>query len=63
MQKVITVNTHTNTMGKEPFSETEFPQLNEYLEDGYKVIEAIPITTQAENSYMYAICFILEKAD
>jgi len=60
--KVITIATHTNTLGRdELFTETEYPKLNEYLEQGYIVKETIPVTTSATSSYMYAITFILEK--
>ena len=62
MQKVITVTTHTNIIDKDSkFIEKEYPQLNAYLEDGYKVKEIVPITLQSTTAYMYSLTFILEK--
>ncbi|MGV4414021.1 hypothetical protein [Chryseobacterium sp. T1] len=62
MQKVITVTTHTNIIDKEAkFTEKEYPQLNTYLEDGYKVKEVVPITLASSTTYMYSLTFILEK--
>jgi len=62
MQKVITVTTHTNIIDKDAkFTEKEYPQLNAYLEDGYKVKEVIPITLASSTAYMYSLTFILEK--
>jgi hypothetical protein len=62
MQKVITVTTHTNVIDKEEkFTEKEYPTLNKYLEEGYKVIQVTPIVTNSNTSYMYSITFLLEK--
>ena len=62
MQKVITVTTHTNVIDKqEKFTEKEYPILNSYLEEGYKVISITPIITNSTTSYMYSITFLLEK--
>lgn len=62
MQKVITVTTHTNIIDKDAkFTEKEYPQLNTYLEDGYKVKEVVPITLASSTAYMYSLTFILEK--
>lgn len=62
MQKVITITTHTNIIDKEDmFTETEFPKLNEYLEDGYEIVNTIPVIKPADPSYRYAITFILRK--
>lgn len=62
MQKVLTLTTHTNTIdGATRFTEKEYPKLNEYLGDGYKVIQAVPIPKGADTSYMYAVVFVLEK--
>lgn len=61
MQKVITISSHTNIIGNEPFVETEYPQLTQYLEDGYEIKQSIPILKHSDNSYMYAITFVLEK--
>ena len=60
--KVITITTHTNILERdELFKETEYPKLNEYLEQGYTVKESIPITINSTTAYMYSITFILEK--
>jgi hypothetical protein len=62
MQKVVTVTTHTNVIDKEEkFTEKEYPILNSYLEEGYKVIGTTPVVTNATSSYMYSITFLLEK--
>lgn len=62
MQKVITVTSHTNIIDKEEkFTEKEYPTLDKYLHEGYKIIQTIPILKPADSSYMYAITFILEK--
>jgi len=62
MQKVITVTSQTNIIDNdEKFIENEYPKLTEYLEDGYSIKNTIPILKPADDSYMYAITFILEK--
>ena len=62
MQKVITVTTHTNIIDKDDkFTEKEYPQLNTFLEDGYKVKEVIPVILNSTTAYMYSLTFILEK--
>ncbi|MFV8335759.1 hypothetical protein ACNQF7_06680 [Flavobacterium sp. RSP29] len=62
MQKVITVTTHTNIVSKdEKFTEKEYPTLNKYLEDGYKVIQVTPVILNSVTAYMYSITFLLEK--
>ncbi|WP_421812442.1 hypothetical protein [Flagellimonas sp.] len=61
MYKVLTVTTHTKIEGSK-FTETEYPKLNEYLEDGYSIKETIPIIKPADVSLRYAITFILYKA-
>ena len=60
--RVITINTHTNIFKDGvPFTETEYPKLNEYLEQGYVVKDTIPIVKPADASYSYSITFILVK--
>lgn len=62
MQKVITITTHTNIIEKDAkFTEKEYPKLDSYLEDGYRVKEVIPITLTSTTAYMYSLTFILEK--
>lgn len=65
MQKVITITTHTNIIrdndNDAKFIEKEYPTLDKYLQDGYKVVQTIPIVTNATGSYMYSITFVLEK--
>ena len=62
MQKVITITTHTNIIEKDnKFVENEYTELRTYLNDGYKVLQIVPITTGANNSYMYSLTFLLEK--
>lgn len=61
MQKVITITTHTNIVHRDnKFSEKEYPTLDKYLQEGYKVVQAIPMSPD-KNSYMYSLTFILEK--
>jgi len=62
MFKVITITSHTNIVDdKDKFTESEYPILNKYLEEGYLVHSTIPILKPADVSYMYAITFILRK--
>ncbi|EKT4502414.1 hypothetical protein JE943_002436 [Flavobacterium psychrophilum] len=62
MQKVITVTTHTNIVSKnDKFTEEEYPILNKYLEEGYKVIQVTPVILNSVTAYMYSITFLLEK--
>ena len=62
MQKFLTITTHTNIVDKEvKFTEKEYPKLSAYLEEGYKVVQMIPITTSSESSHMYVLAFVLEK--
>ena len=62
MQKVLTVTSHTNVVDKqETYIEKEYPILDKYLQEGYRIIQTIPILKPADASYMYAITFILEK--
>lgn len=62
MQKVITVTTHTNIIDKVlQFTEKEYPELNKYLKEGYKVLQIIPVTTAAQDSYRYSLTFLLDK--
>ena len=62
MQKVLTVTSHTNIIDKEAkFTEREYPTLDKYLQEGYRIIQTVPIIKPADNSYMYAITFILEN--
>jgi hypothetical protein len=62
MQKVITVTTHTNIIDKDDkFTEKEYPTLNKYLEEGYKVVQVTPIVLNSTTAYMYSLTFLLEK--
>ena len=62
MQKVLTVTTHTNIIDRDgKFVESEYPTLNKYLEEGYKISQVIPITLNSATAYMYSITFVLEK--
>jgi len=62
MQKVITITTHTNIIDNDnKFVEKEYPNLDSYLKDGYKVIQVIPVTTASTDSFMYSLTFVLEK--
>jgi hypothetical protein len=62
MQKVITITTHTNIIDKDnKFTEKEYPTLDTYLKDGYKVMQVIPVTLNSTTAYMYSLTFVLEK--
>ncbi|TRX21846.1 hypothetical protein FNW25_15510 [Flavobacterium franklandianum] len=62
MQKVITVTTHTNIISREEkFTEKEYPILDKYLSEGYKVVQTTPVILNSTTAYMYSITFLLEK--
>lgn len=60
MQKVITITSSTGIANNDAFVETEYPDLNQYLSDGYIVREIIPIIKSEDNSDTYAVVFVLE---
>jgi len=62
MQKVLTITTHTNIIEQgTKFHEAEYPILNKYLEEGYKIAQIVPVTLNSTTAYMYSITFLLEK--
>ena len=62
MQKIITVTTHTNIIDSgNTFIEKEYPIVNKYLEEGYKVIKVTPVILNSTTAYMYSLTFLLEK--
>lgn len=61
MQKVITVTSHTNIMGEKSFVENTYPELDKLLNEGYYIQQTIPIIKPADDSFMYAITFILSN--
>ncbi len=62
MQKVITLTNHLGITDREAmFTEKEYPQLSKYLDEGYNVIQAIPISIPGD--IKYSITFILEKLE
>lgn len=61
MQKVVTVNVVARPSKDDgSFSELEFPVLNKYLDDGFKVISVYQIAP-SPNLYCSTITFVLEK--
>ena len=65
MQKVVTVTTWTNNkkfVGELDYYETEWEKVNEYLNNGYKVVSITPVVTGSQASYMYSLTFVLEQA-
>lgn len=64
MQKVISVNINSGIKSenneKTQFSEHEYPQLNKYLSEGYKVIQFQQIAP-SNTLYCSTLTFILEK--
>ena len=64
MQKVITITTHTNIIGNggKTYVANEYEEINDLLEDGYRVIQVIPISDGSDNSFRYSLTFVLEKS-
>lgn len=61
MQKVISINVNSRMEEQNKyFSEREFPVLNKYLEDGYKVVQFYQIAP-SNNLYCSTLTFVLEK--
>jgi len=62
MQKVITITTHTNIIDKDnKFTEKEYPTLDNYLQEGYKVVQVVTAIPNSTTAYMYSLTFVLEK--
>ena len=61
MQKVITVTTKAYIENKEKFIETEYPELNKALNEGYKISQIIPIIQNAGNGVYYDTIYVLIK--
>lgn len=62
MQKVITVTTRAYIEDTEKFTETEYPELNKALKEGYKISQVIPVIQNAGNGTYYDTIFILNKS-
>lgn len=65
MQKVITITSSTGIMKRDnsEFIESEYPELNKYLEQGFEVKKTIPIIKPSDQGYTYAVVFILEDLE
>jgi hypothetical protein len=61
MQKVITVTTRAYIENKEKFIETEYPELNKALNEGYKISQVTPVIQNGGNGAYYDTIFILVK--
>lgn len=62
MQKVLTVNYLGDKVNAEKRYEVfEVEELQVLLDEGYKVIQAIPL--DVSNLYTYSVTFILEKTE
>ncbi len=62
-QKVVTINILLRTTGSDDgVIEREPTKLNEYLEDGYKVVDRFSTVSQAD-LYVINLTFILEKEE
>ena len=59
MQKVITITKNLSIPTGKVFVETEYPELQKYLDDGYSIKEHILSNV---GSTHYGITFILEKS-
>lgn len=62
MQKVIVI-TSSGSLGvnKMKFLETEYPTLNEALNDGFKITQILPIIKPSTTDSSYETIFVLEK--
>lgn len=61
MQTVVSVNVNSRPeKDGQRFSENQFPQLEEYLKQGYKVIQVYQLAP-SPNLYCFTITFVLEK--
>jgi hypothetical protein len=60
MQKVITVTSSIMINSNDNFVETEYPELNKLLQEGYKINQVIPIIKPASTSHYVETIFILE---
>ena len=61
MQKVICVNITARPHGdNKTFSEHELPELNKYLEEGYKVVQVYQ-SAPSQNLYCTTFTFVIEK--
>ncbi len=61
MQKVVSVNINMGAEKRaEVFHEHEFPEVNKYLEQGYRVVQFYQITP-AQGSFLLNLTFVLEK--
>jgi len=62
MQKVITITTHTKVLAEgEQIYSTEYPTINAYLNDGYRVVQIVPVANISPTSFKYTLTFVLEK--
>lgn len=62
MQKVITVYTYQGfgLNGSVSHAAKEYPEVEAYLNQGYKVSQIVPITPKGDSS-LFALTFVLEK--
>lgn len=61
MQKVITVTTKAYIDPKDKFIETEYPELNKALADGYVISQVIPVVQNGGNGGYYDTIFVLHN--
>ena len=61
MQKVITVTSKVHFDQKTKFIETEYPEINNALKDGYKVTQVIPVIEPANTGVFYETIFVLDN--
>ena len=60
MQKVVTINVLCRCGKNNHYRELQFPQLQEYLDDGYKVVSVHQIASNGD-IYVITQTFVLEK--
>jgi len=61
MQKVITVTNRAYIDPKMKFIETEYPELNKALTDGYVISQVLPVIQNSGNGNYYDTIFVLVK--
>ena len=61
MLKVITVTKRAYIEKDEKFIETEYPELNKALNEGYQISQIIPVVQNGGNGAYYDTIFVLTK--
>lgn len=62
-QKVITVNVNSAEVEDSGHKEIELTTLNQYLDQGWRVVDKFSTVSNANNLYCVNLTFIIEKED